>query len=191
VHDGWTYALTEVDWQGPGWISTMEFKPQPRPAKPDMEVLVGLGVEDGLWVERRARADTGERELKRIMWKDPSPPKGRYYLCIRNARNEDEEPDTISRQWTHILRAQPKQRQPVKDVTSVGLVNMRLKTTRNLFDRHVNANPAWNHQRAIVGFKKLDGVHATKCGLRVEDQAGTKVRFQINAAFTYTLVVTG
>jgi hypothetical protein len=69
---------------------------------------------------------------------------------------------------------------------------VRLKTTWNLFEKHVNANSAWDEQKAIGEFKKLAGVHMQKrCGLRVEDQAGTKARFQVNAAFTYTLVVTG
>jgi hypothetical protein len=53
--------------------------------------MVGLQVEDGLRVEWWARADTGERELKRIMWKELKPPN------IRNACDEDEERYTIIR----------------------------------------------------------------------------------------------
>jgi hypothetical protein len=123
------------------------------------------------------------------MWKELKPLKERYYLYIRNARDEDEERFTISRQWTYILSAQPKQRPSAKSAASGDIVNIRLKSTWNLSDRHVNANSAWNEPTAIADFKKLAGVRG-KFRLRVEDQALTKVRFQINAAFTYTLVVT-
>jgi hypothetical protein len=55
---------------------------------------------------------------------------------------------------------------------------------------HANANTAWDEKRATVEFKKLAGVQQSlACKLRVENQAGEKVRSQINAAFTYTLVV--
>jgi hypothetical protein len=48
VHEGWTYELIEVDWQGPEWASKLEYKPQPRPAKPEVEILGGLQLEDGM-----------------------------------------------------------------------------------------------------------------------------------------------
>jgi hypothetical protein len=47
-----------------------------------------------------------------------------------------------------------------------------------------------DENRATVEFKKLAGVQQSlACKLRVEDQAGEKMPFQINAALTYTLVV--
>jgi hypothetical protein len=75
---------------------------------------------------------------------------------------------------------QPKQRIPAKGTTSGCIVNVRSKTRWNLFDRHVNANSACDEQRAIIEFKKLAGVSNRRCGLRVEDQAGTKVRFLLS-----------
>jgi hypothetical protein len=48
----------------------------------------------------------------------------------------------------------------------------------------------WDEERATIEFKKLAGVQQSlPCKLRVANQAGEKVRFQINAAFSYTLVV--
>jgi hypothetical protein len=153
--------------------------------------MAGLQLEDGLGVEQRVGVDTSETKLKRIMWTALNWPKERYHLCIRNVLHEDEERYTISKEWASILRAQLKQRQPEKSAASGTIVKVRLKTTWDMFDGHVNANSAWSEQKAIVEFKKLAGVINRRCSLRVEDQAGTKVRFQINSAFTYTLVVAG
>jgi hypothetical protein len=94
------------------------------------------------------RADTSETALKRIVWQVLNRPK-EHYLYIRNARNEDEERYTISRQWTYILLAQPKQRQPEKSASSGAFVNGKLRTTWNLFERYVNANTAWSEQKAM------------------------------------------
>jgi hypothetical protein len=83
VREGWTYLLTEVDWQGPDWANKMEYKPQSRPGKLDAEVLVGLQVENGPRVEQRVRADTSETALKRIIWHELEPPE-----CARRGRRD-------------------------------------------------------------------------------------------------------
>jgi hypothetical protein len=113
---------------------------------------VGLQLEDGLRIERKVRADIGELTLKRLMWKELSQPEGHYHLRIQNARGEDEEKYGIGRQWTYMLRTRPK---PKKSVRSV--VNVRLRTSWQLIEKHVNANTEWNEQRATVEFKKLAG----------------------------------
>jgi hypothetical protein len=139
--------------------------------------------------ERNVRADTGELTLKKIMWEELSPVEGHYHLYMQNARGEDEETHRISRQWTYMLRTRSK---PKKSAVTGSTVNVRLRTTWNLVDRHVNANTAWDETRATTEFKKLAGVQQSlACKLRVEDQAGVRVRFQISAVFTYTVVVAG
>jgi hypothetical protein len=50
VREGWTYELVEEDWRGPELANRPVYKPHPRPAKPEVEVLVGLQLEDGLRV---------------------------------------------------------------------------------------------------------------------------------------------
>jgi hypothetical protein len=98
----------------------------------------------------------------------------------------------ISRHWTYTLRTRPKQRQPEKNAASGSIVNARLKTTWNQFDRHVSANTWWDEERATKEFKKLASVEQSlACKPRVEGQAGVKVRFKLDAAFTHTLVVCG
>jgi hypothetical protein len=125
----------------------MEYKPQPRPARPDAEVLVGLQLEDGLRIEQKVRVDTTELALKRTLWEVLNPPEGHYHLHIQNSRNEDAEKYTISRPWTYISRKQPKQWQQEKGAASGSTVSVRLKATWNQFDRHVNANTAWSEER--------------------------------------------
>jgi hypothetical protein len=97
------------------------------------------------------------------------------------------------RQWTYILRKYPK-KQTAKRKTGASaggtIANVRLRTSWNLVERHVNAKTDWDEERATTDFKKLAGVQQSlPCKLRVENQAGEKVCFQINAAFSYTLVV--
>jgi hypothetical protein len=45
-----TYELIDDEVRGPDWVNAMEFKPQPKPARP--EALIGIQVEDGMRVEK-------------------------------------------------------------------------------------------------------------------------------------------
>jgi hypothetical protein len=97
------------------------------------------------------------------------------------------------RQWTYILLKYPK-KQTAKRKTGAATggsgVNVNLRTNRNLVNRHVNARTDWDEKRATIEFKKLAGVQQSlPCKLRLENKAGEKVGFQINAAFTSTWVV--
>jgi hypothetical protein len=195
VHEGWTYVLQEKDWKAPEWVSRREYKPSPRVSRPDVEVLIGMQLEDGMRIEQKVQANTEELRPKRIMWQTLDPPEGQYYLHIRNARNEDAENYEIGRQWTYILRKQRKWR-PVKSEksekskTDGNTVNVRLRTSWQMVAKHVNTSKGWDEQRAIAEFKKLAGVQQSlACKLRIENQEGEKVPFEIHAAFTYTLAV--
>jgi hypothetical protein len=126
VHEGWTYELIEKEWRGPEWASKLEYKPQPRPAKPNEEILVGLQLEDGLRIERKVKADTGELTLKRTVWQELNPPEGCYHLYIQNTRGEDEGTYKISHQWTYTLRTRPR---PKKQVEKGREVNGTLRTS--------------------------------------------------------------
>jgi hypothetical protein len=129
----------------------------------------------------------GELTLKRTMWKELNPPEGHYHLYIQNTRGEDEGTYRISHQWTYTLRTRSR---PKKQVEKGKEVNVRLRTSWQLVEKHVNARTEWDEERATIELKKLAGVQQSlPCKLRVENQEGGKVRFQINAALTYTLVV--
>jgi hypothetical protein len=103
VHEGRTYELVPKEWQGPEWVNKLEYKPQPRPAKPNEEIMVGMQLEDGIRIERKVKAETGEVTLKRTMWQELNPPEGHYHLYIQNTRGEDEGTYGIRHQWTYRL----------------------------------------------------------------------------------------
>jgi hypothetical protein len=191
VHEGWTYVLQEVDWSGPEWTSRKEYKQTQKKRNPDESVLIGMQLEDGMRIERNVQAGTEETRLKNIMQKELDPPDGDYFLHIRNARNEEVETYAIGRQWTYTLRKRPRrQTAKRKTGTETGFANVRLRTSWNLTERHVTANRDWDEERSTIEFKKLAGVQQSlPCKLRVENQAGEKVRFEINTTFSYTLVI--
>jgi hypothetical protein len=132
-----------------------------------------MQLEDGIRIERKVRAGTEELRLKRIMWQTLEPPEGDYHLHIRNARNEEEKSYAIGRQWTCILRKWPKRQTAKRKTgarTSGSIANVRLRTTWNLVDKHVNARTDWDEERATIEFKKLAGVQQSlPCKLRVEN----------------------
>jgi hypothetical protein len=65
-----------------------------------------------------------------------------------------------------------------------------IKTSWNLCEKHVTAKRDWDEERATIEFKKLAGVQQSlPCKLRVQNQKGEKVPFEINTTFSYTLVV--
>jgi hypothetical protein len=154
-------------------------------------MLIGMQLEDGMRIERKVQAGTEETRLKRIMWQALEPPEGNFYLHIRNAQNEESDSYAIGRQWTYILRTNPKKQTARKKTgTEAGFANVKLKTSWNLCEKHVTAKRDWDEERATIEFKKLAGVQQSlPCKLRVRNQKGEKVPFEINTTFSYTLVV--
>jgi hypothetical protein len=190
VHEGWMYVLQEMNFRGPDWTSRREYGTPQRPRKPDEAVLIGMQLEDGMRIERKVQAGTEQTRLKHIMWQELDPPEGNYHLHIRNERNEESDSYAIGRQWTYILRKYPrKQTAKKKTGTEAGVANVRLKTSWTLCEKHVTAKRDWDEERATIEFKKLAGVQQSlPCGLRVYNQKGEKVPFEINTTFSYTLV---
>jgi hypothetical protein len=189
VHEGWTYVLQERDLRGPDWLNEKEYTTTKRPPNPNAAVLVGLQLENGMRIEHTVLAGTEETKLKRIMWQELSPPEGRFFLRIRNARNEESDSYEISRQWTYILSRQPKRQTARRKGTEEGNANVKLRLSWKRFEKHVTAKRDWNEERATIEFKKLAGVQQSlPCRLQVYNQKGEKVPFEINTAFSYLLV---
>jgi hypothetical protein len=189
VHEGWTYVLQEANHRGPDWASSREYAAPRRPTRPDEAVLIGIQLEDGIRIERTVRADTEETRLKRLMWQVLEPPEGTFHLHIRNAQNEESDTYAIGRQWTYILRKQPRRQTAKKKGTEAGYANVKLRLSWKQFEKHVTAKRDWDEERATIEFKKLAGVQQSlPCGLRVYNQRGERVPFEINTTFSYTLV---
>jgi hypothetical protein len=190
VHEGWTYVLQEVNRRGPDWTSSREYGAQPRPRRPDESVLIGMQLEDGMRIERNVRADTEETRLKRMMWEELEPPEGNFHLHIRNERNEESDRYAIGRQWTYILRKQPRRQTAKRKGTEEGNANVKLRASWKQFEKHVTAKRDWDEERATIEFKKLAGVQQIlPCALRVYNQRGERVPFEMNTTLSYTLVV--
>jgi hypothetical protein len=149
-----------------------------------------MQLEDGMRIERAVPAGTEETQLKRIMWQELEPPEGNFYLHIRNERNEESDSLEIGRQWTYILRKQPRRQTAKRKGTEEGKASVRLRASFKQFEKHVTAKRDWDEERATIEFKKLAGVQQSlPCALRVYNQKGERVPFEINTTFSYTLVV--
>jgi hypothetical protein len=111
------------------------------------EVRVGLQAEGGPRIERVVREDTTETALKQIMWGMFHPPKSRYFLHIRNARDEEETSFAIRRQWMCVLEMTPTT-QPKQKQEESTMVNVKLKAPW-MFERHVNADTWWSESTEI------------------------------------------
>jgi hypothetical protein len=73
--------------------------------------------------------------------------------------------------------------------TEEGSANVKLRLSWKYFEKHVTAKREWDEERATIEFKKLAGVQQSlPCSLRVYNQKGEKVPYEINTTFSYLLV---